>query len=154
MPPKSCPRCQALVEDGRGHTADCGLPEDCRAYLERRIAAIRAVARACGYAVAVHGSMARDVDLVAVAWTDDAVDATSLMEAVRAAGRGMKLGTHGPAMKPHGRVAWCIQVGNGIVVDLSIVPPRPVPIPSDDSGPEQRDRRSERRPSSVCDVFG
>lgn len=30
------------------------------------------VARGCGYAIGLHGSMKRDVDLIAVPWTDEA----------------------------------------------------------------------------------
>lgn len=32
---------------------------------------LRKVARSCGYALAVHGSMERDLDLVAVPWVDN-----------------------------------------------------------------------------------
>lgn len=32
-------------------------------------------ARELGYALALHGSMARDLDLVAIPWTDDAASA-------------------------------------------------------------------------------
>lgn len=42
-----------------------------------------AVARPLGYAIAVHGSMRRDLDLVAVPWTDDAAPAENLVEAIR-----------------------------------------------------------------------
>lgn len=32
-------------------------------------------ARACGYALAIHGTMQRDLDLVAVPWVDEALPA-------------------------------------------------------------------------------
>jgi hypothetical protein len=31
------------------------------------------LARECGYALAIHGSLATDMDCIAVAWTDEAV---------------------------------------------------------------------------------
>jgi hypothetical protein len=45
----------------------------------------RVVARSKGYALAVHGSLARDIDLVAVPWVEEAASAAELAEAVRAA---------------------------------------------------------------------
>lgn len=41
------------------------------------------VAREHGYALAVHGSLARDLDLIACPWTDDAAPAEYLVETLR-----------------------------------------------------------------------
>ena len=89
---------------------------------------VREVARFNGYAVAVHGSLKRDIDLIAVAWTDQAIPADDLARAVRCAiaailGNCIMLGEIKP--KPHGRVA-CTLVHPGFAgeIDLSIIPPR------------------------------
>lgn len=39
---------------------------------------LQKAARECGYALAVHGSMSRDLDLIAVPWVEDAKPAAEL----------------------------------------------------------------------------
>lgn len=83
------------------------------------------VARELGYCLAVHGTMARDLDLVAVPWTDGAATAEELVEAVwkRVAWMSTKdKVVDGPEAKPHGRRAWCIPMMGGAYVDLSVTP--------------------------------
>lgn len=108
-------------------------------YLNTVLRPVQEAARECGYAVALHGSMERDFDLIAVPWVDDAKPAAELVEAVRAAVNGTIIedGTpagrydkeqgkfvpavvRNPAFKPHGRLAWSIQLGGGAYVDLSV----------------------------------
>lgn len=94
--------------------------------------------REVGYAVAVHGSLARDLDIIAVPWTKDAVIAERLVMHLMAALDGRirnsgrkKEGTeeweaiHGsaPSPKPHGRLAWSIHLGHdGLYFDISVMP--------------------------------
>lgn len=99
-----------------------------RSLLDAILPAIRTVALANGYAVAVHGSLKRDIDLIAVAWTDQAIAAPDLVQAVRGAvagvtGRCIILGEL--SEKPHGRVAYTL-VHGGFAgeIDLSIIGPR------------------------------
>lgn len=100
------------------------------------------VARDHGYALGLHGSMARDLDLIAAPWIDDAAAPEVLVEALRAAVDGIVLpdGTKGgrwskekgefvdavirnPDHKPHGRLAWNIHFSAAsFVIDLSVVP--------------------------------
>lgn len=90
---------------------------------------IKVVAKAFGYAMAIHGSMMRDLDLVAVPWTDDATDADALADAVRRISEGIWAeGKPAPTKKPHGRLAYTIVLpkiewsgGNGFI-DLSVLP--------------------------------
>lgn len=110
-------------------------------YLNTVLPAVQKAARECGYAVGLHGSMERDLDLIAVPWTPDAKGAAELVEAVRCAVSGfiIETGTPGakydaaadkfvpavvvnPAAKPHGRLAWSIQLGGAAYVDLSVMP--------------------------------
>jgi hypothetical protein len=98
--------------------------------------------REVGYAIAVHGSMARDLDLIAVPWTDEAVSAERLIMHLLAAVDGKlvngsrrkevvgkpepeweRVPASEPTVKPHGRLAWTIHVGyQGMYIDVSVTP--------------------------------
>lgn len=96
------------------------------------------VARKCGYALAVHGSLGRDLDLVAIPWTEEAESAESLILAMLAAfgwnrahldpetigqdGQVVRPSGHVPTKKPHGRVAWSIHFDLGLYLDVSVMP--------------------------------
>lgn len=88
-------------------------------------------AREYGYALAIHGTLQRDMDLIAVPWTDTAMPSDELVEALigvsdgwiihRAEGNDLNDGTS-PKQKPHGRVAWSIYISEGVYLDLSVMP--------------------------------
>lgn len=82
-------------------------------------------AKRAGYAVAVHGSLARDLDLVAVPWAETAVAPEELVRRLmEAIGGEYTLGQQNPAIKPHGRLAYAINLHpTGMYVDLSVMPP-------------------------------
>lgn len=88
---------------------------------------LRAIARTLGYSIAVHGSIKRDIDLVAIPWTDEAVSAEELSEALRSEAEVIcgfsPFGSDGPwpRLKPHGRMCWTIHI-NGTYIDLSVMP--------------------------------
>jgi len=86
------------------------------------------IARENGYALAIHGTVTRDMDLVAIPWIDNPCTPIKLMELISAHvqanmdivdGTGEKLSE--PTKKPHGRLAWAIPIGYGAVIDLSIM---------------------------------
>jgi len=87
-------------------------------------------ARRHGYALTRHGSEARDLDLVAVPWTDEASDADTLIEALCEAtkqatgwGHWASRGRSGERVqKPHGRIAVTIIGTADIHLDLSVMP--------------------------------
>ena len=92
------------------------------------IAPLRSKARELGYALGVHGSIKRDIDIIACPWTAEAVDAETLAEAMR--GETERIigfavyGGDGPWPrndKPHGRLCWTIHF-NGTYIDLSVMP--------------------------------
>lgn len=101
------------------------------AYFETHIDLLRQNARASGYALAVHGSLLRDVDLLAMPWTDEAKSPKELVESlfgiVRAlASKGDKQFVRKndlPTIKPHNRIAWSIHVNRDTYIDLSVVRP-------------------------------
>jgi hypothetical protein len=96
---------------------------------------LTAVARIYGYALGLHGSMQRDLDLIAVPWTDEAAPTEVLVEALRDAvdgfirndpqhdGNKYNLDTRNPGDKPHGRKAYSIYFsGRRFYIDLSVMP--------------------------------
>ena len=83
---------------------------------------LRQRARELGYALALHGSLAKDLDVLAVPWVEDAAAPHALVRALTEAAGG-SCADPGTTM-PHGRRAFTIRLGKtGGYVDLSIVPP-------------------------------
>lgn len=74
-----------------------------------------------GYALAIHGTLTKDLDVLAVPWTESAVSAADLAAALVEAAGGFT--SRPPSDKPHGRKAWTIHLGSsGGYVDLSVMP--------------------------------
>ncbi len=124
------------------------LPElEARQLFERLISPLRATARIHGYALAVHGSLARDIDLIAVPWRPDVSTPTEVAEAVRATAANITghlawirndpradprdFTRRNPEPKFHGRLGWSIYVTSGrrggyrTYIDLSVMPAYP-----------------------------
>ncbi len=83
---------------------------------------ITAVAREYGYAIGVHGSLQRDLDLIAVPWSEVAATADELVVAICGAAGGFIVRGQDATKKPHGRVAYTIHLGAGLYIDLSVMP--------------------------------
>lgn len=86
-------------------------------------AILREVAQTHGYALAVHGSFVRDLDLLAVPWVEAPRSPQELVNAFVAA-LGIQAEGITVAEKPHGRRAYSLPTDGGTYVDLSIVLPR------------------------------
>jgi hypothetical protein len=94
--------------------------------------ALRFVARQCGYALAVHGSLKTDIDLIAVPWRDSAPDAHYVAEQIRLTAERiigtarMREGDPNPTQKDCGRLAWSFYLQpdgiEGPYIDLSVMP--------------------------------
>lgn len=116
---------------------------DSHAVYDRLIGPLRGRARELGYALAVHGSLKRDIDLIACPWSPEAVDARTLAEALRDTAREhnggiahsleheddeyFRRGT--PGAKPWGRLCWSYHLGGGPYIDLSVMPRTAEPWP-------------------------
>lgn len=101
--------------------------EHCTAHYVEMIGAIRGVADRLGYAIGVHGSLARDIDLIAVPWTQDCETAERLAKGVEAIAHAfipehMRHPTQPPTARPHGRLTWTIHLEGGPWIDLSVMP--------------------------------
>jgi hypothetical protein len=98
----------------------------CVALLDAMLPALREAARQDGYALAVHGSLSRDIDLVAVPWTSRAAAPGWFVEhfvavAKEHAGGACLAGP--PGHKPHGRTAYTVVLADSIpFIDLSVMP--------------------------------
>lgn len=132
---------ELLFDSPSSPYADPERAAQVRALAATLIGPLRAVARTHGYALTSHGSLARDIDLVAVPWTPHASIDVVLVEALRAevervTGRraavdngarcvdGEWKASPMPEAKPHGRRAWSIQIlaAAGAYIDLSVMP--------------------------------
>lgn len=95
---------------------------------EHAINCARNVARHQGYAIAVHGSLVKDVDLVAIPWIEPcAITPLMLAEIIADALPGFI--EVGPEIGPHGKTGFVIRpfVHFGFdnwYIDLSVVPRR------------------------------
>lgn len=113
-----------------GVTAPTSRQRVAQRFIAEQMPIIRAAARAIGYAIAIHGTLDRDVDLVAIPWTAEAADADALAAAVRDAMHGaFATTTDGRVQtedcnRPHGRRTWAIGSVRlwGSYIDLSVMP--------------------------------
>lgn len=105
---------------------------DSRPKFDLMIAPLRAKARELGYSLSVHGTLRRDIDLVACPWIQEAAPPKVLAKALADVVATVDMGyldvpdpwhDEGcPGQKPHGRLVWKIQLGGGPYIDLSVMP--------------------------------
>lgn len=106
-----CFKCGSPLEEGHPDWAEPELPS---------VEPLRALAKEVGYALAVHGSLERDLDVIAAPWTEVAVSAQELLEHL-ADGLGANL--LGIEKKPLGRLAATLQLkGWYRPIDISVCP--------------------------------
>ncbi len=84
-------------------------------------ATMRDIARTYGYALAIHGSVMRDLDVVAVPWTEDVSEPQELVDAFAKAIAFQHVDEK-PEVKLHGRMVWTLAFPGTCFVDLSIMP--------------------------------
>ena len=111
------------------------LSDTTRAYMKRQAIKnfdtiyepLKSKALEYGYCLAMHGSLERDIDLVAVPWVVCCAPEQELVnhllaECERVIGFAV-FGCDGPfpRKKPHGRLCWTIHF-NGTYIDLSVMP--------------------------------
>lgn len=81
---------------------------------DRFIERVREVARDCGYAIAVHGSRQRDLDLIAVPWVESAINPYQFVDALLERLDHLRVKPYeerlleNPERKPNGRIAWAL----------------------------------------------
>lgn len=85
----------------------------------------RIAAKDCGYALAIHGSMMRDLDLIAIPWVKDCRTPTALIAQVEY--RSECVAISPVKEKEHGRLTVVFMIekhfSDARYVDFSIIPP-------------------------------
>lgn len=79
-----------------------------------------------GYALAVHGSLTRDFDLIAVPWVKGADTPESLYAAIVAVSGNYIVPQNfhtSPTVKEHNRLCWSICLECGAYIDFSVMMP-------------------------------
>lgn len=84
--------------------------DEIESFFKRVLPEIREAAKSCGYAIGVHGSMRRDLDLIAVRWIEGASDKEILARAIHKAACGFESSTYDWESKPEGRFATCFPI--------------------------------------------
>jgi len=106
--------------------------DEMQAFYLSRLPAMREAARIHGYALGLHGSTRRDLDLIAMPWGDESSSADELAQAIQHAACGIsRNGLYIWEEKPQGRIATsfpiCVTAWHDMVsaghVDLSILVP-------------------------------
>lgn len=104
------------------------------------------IARAHGYALAVHGTLGRDMDLICVPWVEDPSEPAAVVGEITKTYHIRQIGE--PDAAHHGRERWTISVGFGeCFLDLSFMP-RTTPNVKFSSGAEAPDKSTAGSPSA------
>ena len=86
---------------------------------------IRNAAMDCGWAVALHGSLARDMDIMAMPWIENCTDADTMIDTIIEKCLGDNImseyGKKVDRTKPHGRVCYLIPIYDDFYLDISIM---------------------------------
>lgn len=126
----------ARIHNG-GFSTEATDPELVKALARRIIRPLRERAKVFGYAIGVHGSQARDIDLIAVPWIPTALPPDQLAGGLRQVLSklypiGLEVRPGEAAGKPHGRVCWSWWIRPWTYIDLSVFPPLPQPQAADE----------------------
>lgn len=88
---------------------------------------MRKAALECGYALALHGSMQSDLDMIAVAWTGDAKPKEELAAAINEClGNTVwkESNLESATVREHGRIVYTLSIMGDYYIDLSVYPPK------------------------------
>jgi hypothetical protein len=91
----------------------------------------RNAAMDCGWALGLHGSLANDMDIMAMPWTNDAKPVEEMIAALSACfGDTIWKDHHMRPFtdKPHGRVTYTLTIFADFYIDISIMASTPRPI--------------------------
>lgn len=86
---------------------------------------IRNAAMDCGWAVALHGSLSRDMDIMAMPWIEGCTDADTMIDTIIAKCFGDNIiseyGKKIDRTKPYGRVCYLIPIYEDFYLDISVM---------------------------------
>lgn len=82
---------------------------------------LAAITREHGYALAIHGTLARDMDLICIPWVPKPSEPQTVVEAITSRFYIRQIGQ--AQAREHGRVAYLVSIGHGeCAIDLSFTP--------------------------------
>ena len=84
--------------------------DEMQKFFMSRLPAIREAAKACGYAIGLHGSTRRDLDLIAVPWIEIYSTPDALAGAIQKAACGFHNAAYQWEQKPNGRLATAMPI--------------------------------------------
>ena len=94
----------------------------------RAFTKMRCVAWAHGYALMLHGTATRDLDVLAVPWVDAPADYERLLANIRSVLQGeWQDSGQAPSKKPHGRLVWTLiasALSDPRFIDFGVMAPR------------------------------
>lgn len=83
---------------------------------------LRKAALNCGWALGLHGSLASDMDIMAIPWTEEAKPVEEMFEALNDCFTGSKFGVKPPcADKPNNRVVYTINIWADFYLDINVI---------------------------------
>ena len=104
------------------------IPESRAVFYSVLWPSMREAALACGWALALHGSMASDMDIMAMPWVEDCKPTEDLIKAISACiGETVWSKDHHLVPhygKTHGRIVYTLGIGGQFYVDISLMEPR------------------------------
>ena len=114
-----------LPEEGKPLKPTNYAPVYCALYPE-----LATLVREHGYALAIHGSLARDMDLICIPWAPFPSDPDKVVNAITGKFALREIGGP-PSSKLHGRIAYTISIAWGrCAIDLSFMPHVKEQLPS------------------------
>lgn len=114
--------------DSTSHQSACSVvPVIVDPDYSRFVVMARLASKEHGYALAVHGSLVRDLDLIAVPWAESCSTPQELVEKIEYRTE-CKTNGHPVAIREHGRLSLVFMIagnfGDPRYVDFSIIPPK------------------------------
>lgn len=107
------------------HWGGIRTKDELEALYKRILPELRRIAYHSGYGLGVHGTMRRDLDLIAVPWTRKAVSKNTLVQRMELSMCGWRHGWYdwsSKPKKPFGREAVVFHISMNAVIDLSVMP--------------------------------
>lgn len=123
------PGCDCICHHLRGKDHVNFTKRNLKSRYNELIPIIRAYARKKGYAIGVHGSLQRDLDLIAAPWGGRSISPRELMTGIMKKVKGFPSG-HSETIKPCGRLSYSIMLPGKMMegkwirgyIDISIMP--------------------------------
>ena len=84
---------------------------------------IKEAAYKCGWAIGIHGSLQNDMDLMAMAWTENATTPDVLIKAISGCFSDNEMKIEVYYEKPNNRVVYCLNISGDWYLDINIVDP-------------------------------